>query len=117
LAATEVGEDFPKITSLVSVLEYRITPEGRVNTANWGNEEIETRTGRVHLDQYLLDVRAEEKGLYLLIKTENQKTLRPDLIFKHFCPEVPFSVTRTGIFASSAIKISPLPAGLAILID
>lgn len=119
IAATPVPETFPKITSVVGALEYKVNFNQDVGTAN-SNEIVATKGGDVNLADFLLRLEETSKGLVLLVKVDNQKTLRPDDIIKQMYPNLAphqFTVVRTGIYALPDSRISPLPVGLSLLND
>jgi radical SAM-linked protein len=119
LAATPVAQDFPKLTSLVDALEYRVVlPQGQEVALGKVSDWLEAKGESLRLSDYVLTSQVKNGEWRLLIKVENQKTLRPDLIAHHYFPqydEVEFQITRTGIFTRR--RINPLPRGLSILFD
>lgn len=119
LAATPVPESFPKLTSLVDALEYRVNlpDNGDIVLGNIV-DQVETKGGMLNLSEYLLVSQVQGQDWRLLIKSKMQKTLRPDLVAKHYFTEydeVQFKITRTGIFTRQTLQI--LPQGLSILFD
>lgn len=119
LAATPVPHDFPKLTALVNALEYRVNlPGGRNVMLAEVSDEVETKTGVVSLSEWVLASQAEGRDLRLLLKVDNQQTLRPDYLAHHFFPQydtVQFKITRTGIYTQKRLEV--LPQGLSILFD
>lgn len=109
LAATEVPQEFPKITALVDAMAYRVKLPHSLESL----ECIAREAG-----DYLLNATIEGQVLNLLLKVENQRTIRPDTLagacFSGF-DEAGFLISRTGIYARQNEKISPLPAGLLLL--
>jgi len=111
LASTPVPDDFPKVTALVDALAYRVKLPYPLDSL----ERIAREAG-----DYLLSAKLAGQELHLLLKVENQRTLRPDILAEKLFPgfdAAGFSVTRTGIYARQNSKISPVPAGLFLLID
>jgi radical SAM-linked protein len=119
LAATPVALDFPKLTALVDALEYRINlPGGEDVVLEEKGDMVKTKSGCSSISEFVLFSQARGKDWHLLLKVDNQQTLRPDYLAHHFFPqydEVQFKVTRTGIFTRK--KVEPLPKGLSFLID
>lgn len=109
LASTAVAPDFPKITALVDALAYRVELPGALDSL----EPVRQRAG-----DNLLTVELEGQTLRLLLKVENQKTLRPDVLVGEIFPgQDPrgLAIIRTGIFARKNEKIKPEPTGLFLL--
>lgn len=119
LAATPVPHDFPKLTALVDALEYRVNlPGGEDVELGEKGDMVETKAGCSSISEFVLFSQARGKDWRLLLKVDNQQTLRPDYLAHHFFPEydkVQFKITRTGIFTRK--KVEPLPKGLSVLID
>jgi hypothetical protein len=109
LASTPVPQDFPKVTALVDALAYRVLLPHPLDSL----ESIAREAG-----DYLLSAKLAGQELNMLIKVENQRTLRPDNLAGISFPgfnAVGFPVTRTGIYARQNSRISPVPAGLFLL--
>jgi hypothetical protein len=109
LAATQVPLAFPKVTALVDALAYRVKLPHPLDS----HECIGREAG-----DYLLNAKLEGQELNLLLKVENQRTIRPDILAGACFPGFDargFLISRTGIFARQNEKISPLPAGLLLL--
>ena len=107
-AATCVPQTFPKITALVDALGYQVELPRSLN-----NSDCLYRQAGGNL----LFSSQEEKTLRLLIKVENQRTVRPDtLVAACFEGSIPasFSITRTGIYTAKR-ELEPLPQGLKML--
>lgn len=120
LAATNVPEQFPKITALVDALEYEIQlPQGLVNNAKLSPSGwIQAKGGEIQLSDYLILAHLDTRLLRLLLKVENQKTIRPDLIVNFYFNNLrpgDYTVFRTGIFARRDKKVTPVPTGLSII--
>lgn len=119
LAATPVATDFPKLTSLVDALEYRVRlPQAEDVVLGQVSDMVESRGESLSLSEYVLASQVRNGEWRLLVKVENQKTLRPDAIAHHYFPhyqEVEFHITRTGIYTRRPVH--PLPQGLSILFD
>lgn len=119
LAATPVAADFPKLTSLVDALEYRVRlPQAEDVVLGQVSDMVESRGESLSLSEYVLASQVRNGEWRLLVKVENQKTLRPDAIAHHYFPhyqEVEFHITRTGIYTRRPVH--PLPQGLSILFD
>lgn len=111
LASTPVPQEFPKVTALVDALAYRVALPHSLDSL----ESIAREAG-----DYLLSVKLAGEEMILLLKVENQRTLRPDTLAEKCFPgfdAAGFSVTRTGIYARQNPRISPVPAGLFLLLD
>ncbi|HBS92472.1 MAG TPA: hypothetical protein DEA85_00520 [Firmicutes bacterium] len=111
LTATEVPLAFPKVTALVDALAYRVKLPHSLDSL----ECITREAG-----DYLLSAQLEGKELNLLLKVENQRTIRPDILAGACFPgfdKAGFPIIRTGIYAYKTEKTSPVPAGLFLLLD
>lgn len=122
LAATRVSDQFPKVTALVDALQYQVLlPKDILDSASLCvSGMIATKSGEISVSEYLLSAVKQADNLLLLIKVNNQRTLRPDLVVQSYFPNLSsgqYSITRTGIFARDDSKISPVPTGLSILFD
>lgn len=122
LAAIRVSDQFPKVTALVDALQYQVLlPKDILDSASLCvSGTIATKSGEISVSEYLLSAVKQADNLLLLIKVNNQRTLRPDLVVQSYFPNLSsgqYSITRTGIFARDDSKISPVPTGLSILFD
>ena len=119
LAATPLPEGFPKITSVVDALEYRVDFALSPPLANGDDiDVVQTKSGDIKVSEFLLNFRQEDNNLRLLLKVDMQKTLRPDIIVSHLYPDIgveKISITRIGIYSHENDRIDPVPAGLQIL--
>lgn len=120
LAAMAVPEDFPKLTALVDALQYRITlPGGKKVVLPTVSDELEGKSGPLRISDYCLAMNIDGPHWNLLLKYDNQRTLRPDLIAQHYFPQhmsVEFSILRTGIYTRSQ-ELEPMPPGLSVIFD
>lgn len=109
LAATPVADTFPKVTALVDAVAYNVELPAPLPNLQCVSQAA---------GDYLLS--AEHKGaeLSLLLKVDNQRSIRPDTIAGACFPAwdpAGFSITRTGIFSRQNEKKLPQPAGLLLL--
>ncbi|NLY31604.1 MAG: DUF2344 domain-containing protein [Firmicutes bacterium] len=109
LTAAPVADTYPKITALVDAVAYRV--------------ELPASLPDLHCvaqaaGDYLLAADQKEAQLTLLLKVDNQRSVRPDNIAAVCFPErdpADFAITRTGIYTRKNEKKLPLPAGLLLL--
>ncbi|HQD19561.1 MAG TPA: TIGR03936 family radical SAM-associated protein [Bacillota bacterium] len=109
LAATPVADPFPKITALVDAVAYRVELPASLP----GLDCVVQVAG-----DYLLAADQEGSELTLLLKVDNQRSVRPDTIAAACFPQqdpAGFAITRTGIYARKNEKNSPLPTGMLLL--
>ena len=109
LAVTAVPPGFPKLTALVAALAYRIELPAPLADADCLYEQA---------GDYLLAFELRQSELRLLLKVEQQRTVRPDTLAAGCCAgyePASFPVTRSGIYARPSEAISPQPAGLLFL--
>lgn len=109
LASTIVPSTFPKVTSLVDALAYQVQLPYVPDNLQCNLKEA---------GEYLLSAELSGNELSLLLRVDNQKTVRPDVVASACCLgyDAPsFPITRKGIFSYKNEIISPWPAGLFCL--
>jgi len=119
LAVTRVSDTFPKITAVVDALGYRVnfSVNSVVPKVSF-DDLINTKKGEVRVVDNLISIKLDNNQLSLIIKVENQKTLRPDDLVRHMYPDIGLEnilITRTGIYSRPDERLNPLPAGLELI--
>ncbi len=106
LGATELPEQFPKLTALVDGLRYRV--------------ELPEELGQVDLSSVadgtdVLRADVVSGGLELMLAVKDQRSVRPEKVAGELWPDVGYwDVTRLEILTAK-VELSPWPVGLGKL--
>jgi len=117
LGATLVPQSYPKLTGLVDALAYRVELPEKATVGLSKSGDVETKGGRRSIEEYLLNAEVQDRIMFFKLKVDNQKTIRPDDLVKHFMPQLDMGgvrFIRTAIYTEKR-GLDLLPQGLSIL--